>query len=132
MAAGKQTLVRLRSKNGPWLAHPDLRKRLVADATKQGTTLTEVATKILADRYGVKYEPNGRASDPSVSQELLNVALPPKLIEKVKVAAGRAGRSRWQDELRWALCAHYGLRVPEPVKQVRAPRRRPPVDAPAT
>lgn len=111
--------VRLRTKHGAWLVHPSLRKRLVADAAATGTNLTEVVVKILSDRYGVAYEPSGPATAPRKDQDVLNVRVSTKLATKIKDVANRSGRRRWLDEVRAALCEHYGLRVPEPVKLTR-------------
>lgn len=103
--------VRLQSTTGAWLVDPELRPRLVADATAQRTNLTDVAGAILAARYGVPYEPGGRKTDPMAAHAVLNMRLPRPLVAKLRRAAERSGRSD-MDEVRHALSEHYGLRMP--------------------
>lgn len=117
-----QAYVRLRSlTTGAWLVHPELRPRLVADALRQETNLTEVAAQILADRYKVPYTPKSRRTSPRIEENFINMRLPDKLWASIGVAASRAGRKD-MDEVRYTLCAHYGLRVPPPPKYKRRAR----------
>lgn len=105
----KQAYVRLRSHTtGAWFVHPDLRPRLVADAEEQGSNLTEVALRILCDRYRVPYAVNGRRTSPKPADEILNVRLPMALYRAIK----SSNDVPYQDAIRADLCAHYGLEMP--------------------
>lgn len=117
-----QAFVRLQSTTGEWLAHPDLRGLLAADAVEQETNLTDVATQILGRRYGVPVETNGRRTDPGSGEQILNMRIPQRLATSIKTSASRANR-QWIDEIRASLCAHYGLRVPPAPRRIRRPRR---------
>lgn len=102
--------VRLRSKTtGDWFVHPDLRRRLVADARDQGTNMTEVALRILADAYGVDYAGEARKTEPRDDDDKIVLRLPVELRDAIK----RAHPDHWQDGLRATLCAHYRLAVPQ-------------------
>lgn len=117
-----QTFVRLRSPStGEWMAHPDLREKLAEDAREQGTNLTAVVVAILARRYGINCDLSVRETTPSSSPEWLNLRLPKNLRTALELARISNGQRSYQDELRGALCAHYGLRIP-----ARQPRRRRP------
>jgi hypothetical protein len=107
-----QRFVRLRSHTtSQWLAAPELRPRLVEAAEEQGSNLTEVVIGILATTYKVPFEPNGRRTAPADNGEELNLRLPVRLDRSIGIAAARNGRSV-PDEIRAALCEHYGLRIP--------------------
>lgn len=117
-----QRFVRLQSHTtGEWLAHPDLRGKLVADAEAQGSNLTEVVIAILAGVHKVPFEPNGRRTAPADSGKELNLRLPGRLDRAIGVAAARNGKSL-PDEIRAELCGHYALEVPAPPKRSRAAR----------
>jgi hypothetical protein len=110
-----QAFVRLRTKQGDWVVHPDLRERLVKDAAADGTNLTEVAVQILARSCGVPFEPNGRRTAPSKGADELNLRLPLRLYHVLTATYG----SKYQDGIRSLLCAHYGLRVPARPRRTR-------------
>lgn len=104
--------------------HPELRPRLVQSAQEQGTNLTEVAVKILAERYQFPYEPNGgRRTSPLVDQDVLNLQLPDRLAQRIKLSSTRARSGTWMDDIRRTLCSHYGLSVPAKPAPVRSARR---------
>lgn len=108
----RQAFIRLRSHTtGEWFVHPELRPRLVADADAQGSNLTQVAVRILSERYGVPYAENGRRTSPKQDDVILNLRLPAKLAAKIGAAAAQRG-AKYQDAIRADLCAHYGLEVP--------------------
>lgn len=107
-----QRFVRLRSHTtSEWLASPELRPRLVETAEAQASNLTEVVIGILARTYKVPFEPTGRRTAPADNGEELNLRLPSRLDRAIGMAAARNGRSV-PDEIRAALCAHYGLALP--------------------
>lgn len=104
-----QAFVRLRSHTtGRWFVDPELRPKLVADAEAQDSNLTEVAVKILCDRFGVPYEANGRKTAPRGSGDELNLRIPTALYRILSATYG----AKYQDGIRQALCQHYGLEVP--------------------
>ncbi|MFL5313063.1 MAG: hypothetical protein ACJ79H_21735 [Myxococcales bacterium] len=115
-----QAFVRLRSgSSGELLVPAELRQRLAEDAKDRGTNLTEVVVSILAKRYGVECEVDQRDTKPSKSGDWLNLRLPLPLYQALELARIGSGRRSYQDELRGALCVHYGLRMP-----AKPPRRR--------
>lgn len=112
MADHFQAFVRLRSHTtGEWLVPEELRPKLVADAEAAGSNLTEVVLQILAARYRVAYEPNGRRTAPSKNGEELNLRLPWPLKTAIGASANENGTTL-QDEIRASLSAHYGLQMP--------------------
>lgn len=116
-----QAFVRLRS-SGEWLVPPELREKLAADARERGTNLTDVVISILSRRYAVPCEASVRETSPSTSAEHLNLRLPMDLYRALELARIGSGRRSYQDELRAALCAHYGLRLPAKPARRRRPR----------
>lgn len=107
-----QAWVRFRSlSTGEWLVHPDLRTRLIEDAERHGTNLTDVALAILSDRYKIPHQQSSRRTVPRADGDFLNMRVPVRLWKAIRAAANRSGRKD-MDELRFALCSHYGLRVP--------------------
>lgn len=117
--------VRLQSPvTGEWLAHPDLRKRLVEEAEEKGSNLTDVALEILSKRCSVPFVPNGRKTSPSPNQGVLNLgAVSDQLWIALEQVARQVNRRSAADGVRVLLCQHYGLRVAPPVKRGRRPRR---------
>lgn len=114
-----QAFVRLRSTSGEWLVDPELRPRIVADAEEHDSNVTDVVLAILAKRYKVACEPNGRRTAADPGGEELNLRLPMPLYQRIAAAA--AERHPWSvpDEIRAALCAHYEFAVPEAAKRGR-------------
>jgi hypothetical protein len=106
----EQAFIRLRSKTtGRWFVHPELRARLVAQAEAEGSNLSEVAIKILADRHGVQYASNGRRTAPKEDKDILNLRLPRPLYDAIVRAAGPRYGAKYQDAIRADLCAHFQL-----------------------
>jgi hypothetical protein len=112
--------VRLRSTTGAWLAHPELRDRMIADAAEKGTNLTDLGNQILSQFFGVAYEPNRKRSVPQADKEQLNFGVSPEL--KAAIVRAYPNARSWHDSIRLVLCAHYGLRVPAKVKLTRQRR----------
>lgn len=109
-----QAYVRLRSQpSGKWLVHPDLRDRLVGDAVSRETNITEVASRILADRFGVAYTSPGRrtAGVPQADAEILNMRIPLSVWKAIERRSIKTRKPK-MTELRHALCAHYELPIP--------------------
>lgn len=121
----RQHFIRLRSRDdGTWLVHPDLKSKIVADAVDQGSNMTEVCQAILAEAYGVPFEPSGRKAVASPDGYEFRIYLPADLSRKIATASiRRYGRPRPVEEIRFALHAHYGLRPPGPIVRPRARRR---------
>lgn len=117
--AYRQAFVHLKNSAGHWTVDPQLRPRLVADAAEAKTSLTDIACRILAERYKVPYTPSVRRRDPDPNDEVLNFAVPHNLANAIRRSADRNGRSSWIDEIRAALCAHYGFRLPIPPPHTR-------------
>lgn len=108
------TFVRFRSTNGSLLVHKKLRPSLVRDAKKADITLTDVVVEILSERYGGSYEPTGRTyswTKPSPQHDIMNIRLPLALWKKLRRAGENSGRGDI-GEIRYALCDHYGLKIP--------------------
>lgn len=119
----KTAMVRLRSQ-GPgqeWIVPAELRPKLVADAEEKGTNMTDVALAILATRFKIPYEANGRKSTPKADDDLMILRLPWNLFQ---VISATATSRRWSyvDEIRSTLCAHYGLRYAGRPKHSRVRR----------
>lgn len=102
--------LRLRGGKGSWLVHPDLKARIVDDAEKAGTNMTAVTVGILAQRYGVPYEPTGRRTKPTRNGYEFRIYLSAELARKIERASiKRFGHSRPVEEIRYVLQEHYGL-----------------------
>ena len=118
-----QHFIRLRSRtDGVWHAPPELKAKLVEEAEEDGSNMNEIARRILSNAYGVPFIPNGRRTNASPEGFELNLRLPGPLDDRVRAGA-YANRRTTKREILFTLCAHYGLRLPEPVKRTR--RRRP-------
>lgn len=120
-----QRFVRLRSATtGLPIAPPELRPKLVELAGENDANLTETIIQILAKRYKLAYEPNGRKTSPQSAHEVLNLRLPAELDRAVALSAASNGHNV-QKEIISNLCAHVGLRPltaqPRP-RRPRAPR----------
>lgn len=115
--------VRLISKHGEWLVHPDLRPQLVAKAHADGVSLTTAATAILAERYKVPFTPVERFTEPSPEGEELHLRLPTELYRRIERATPRP--QSVPDAIRATLCAHFRLRVPPKPKSGRRRRAAP-------
>ncbi len=117
-----QAFVRLRSKTtGAWLAHPDLRPRLVAEAAEKNTNLNDLILTILSAHFNVPHEPSTKSSSPKEDNDVLLFGLPPALARAVALSYP----NHKMDGIRYVLCAYFGLRVPPKVKQTRRPRSAP-------
>lgn len=104
--------VRLVSRpTGEWIAPPELRSKIVADADAAESNLTDVVNAILAKRYRVAYEPSGRKTAASPDAKELNLRMPMDLKRAIARVATENDRSL-QDEIRLALADHYGLAMP--------------------
>lgn len=114
-----QAFVRLRSHTtGEWLAPPELRSKLVADADASGTNLTEFVIATLAKRYRVPYEATGRRTAPTKDAAELNLRIPLVLKTAIGARANTNGVSL-QRQIIEDLSAHYEL-VPPALKRRRA------------
>jgi hypothetical protein len=118
------TFIRLRSKTtSEWLVHPDLRDRLIEEAEREGTNMTDQIVRILADRYRVPYTPGGRKTQPGNDNDVINLgdALPPRLERVIKTKAAKTGGT-WIDQIRRDLCDHFDLVMPPKPVYHRKPR----------
>lgn len=114
--------VRLRSRtDDAWIAPPELKQRLVADAESRGTNMNEVILEILAKRYRVAFTPAGRPGRASPSGYDLELRLPIALDRAAAAAAGANGRTVPREVIA-VIAEHYSLEVPAP--PVRRRRRR--------
>lgn len=121
----KEQFIRLRWDDGSPRAHPDLAERLVADATKDGTSRTEVILRILSKTYGVELEERTRrpsGNRPSTDAFNFTVRIPTPLHEAIRVSAFQRG-AEVVDEILRALSAHYGLPMYAKPARARKPRR---------
>lgn len=106
--------VRLRSHpSGEWIAPPDLRPLIVAEAEGAGSNVTDVVVGILAAKYRVPFEPSGRKTAASPDGEELNLRLPWPLKTAIGAAANVNGHSL-QRQILADLSEHYGLELPDP------------------
>lgn len=105
--------VRFRSTAGGMLVPEELRTKLLAEAEERGTNLNAVIVTILARRFGIAFEPEGRSaakSTPRVDVASLKVSLPIQLRQAVGRAAQSAHPPRSvPEEIRRALADHFGL-----------------------
>ena len=116
-----QVYVRIRSKTtGEWLVHPELRGKLIETAEAKETNITDVVNEILSQAVGVAYSPARRKSKPRPDEDKLVLKMSPELVTALQI---RYPGSKWQNGVRYLLCAHYGLRVPGKVPQKRGSRR---------
>lgn len=117
-----QLFVRLRSATtGELFAPPDLRAKIVEHVEAQESNLIDVVSEILADKYGVPYEPRGYRAHPSPTGDVLALRIPVDLRKALDGAAFANGRNA-QDETIATLCAYYGLEF-EQVRKRNGARR---------
>jgi hypothetical protein len=103
----KKAYVRLRSAtNGRWFAHPELRAKLIEDAAKQETSMTEVVLMVLCKHLKIQHVPSGRRSSADDDQELLNLRIPQYVFLALRQ---KYPAEDYQDSIRRILCAHYKL-----------------------
>jgi myo-inositol-1-phosphate synthase len=73
-----------------------LKRRLAREVARRQGTLNDIAVELLADRYGVAFEPSGRkGSVPSDSGEVL-LRVPPELKHRLDADARERGTSKNQ------------------------------------
>lgn len=116
MEESKQN-IKLFTPQAGWKVHPDLRSRMIQEADEKDTNLGDLANQIIALHFGIPYEPRARRSSPADGDKhQLNFTMPSDL-ERVmgSVYPGR----KMADGIRYILCQHYGLRVPEKPKMTR-------------
>lgn len=113
-------LIRLRStKDGAWFVHPELRSRLVADATAAESNLTDLVNGILAGRLNARFEPTGVAREQETDDaDVLSIRLAMPVYAKL---AARYG-AKYVDGIRHELCGHYELDVPARPRRTRTRR----------
>lgn len=111
--------IRLRSTDGAWIAPPELRPRIAADAVKHGTNLHDVAVGILSKHFKVPFEPSGRHTTPSPNAEELNLRVSGALWRALSAAATGSRQNKAIE----VLCAHYKLTVPAKPKRTRVRQR---------
>lgn len=115
--AHKVAFTRLLTPNGDWLVDQQLRPMLVRDAKSQGLSVTKMAIKILAEKYGQAFEGTQHESKASEAGDVLNLRLPVKLYDAIDRRTQRPATV--PDAVRAALSAHYGLRVPAKPRRAR-------------
>lgn len=121
----RQQFIRFQWDDGSPRAHPDLNKRLVADARERGTSRTEVILSILSRTYGVEHAASNRrpaGTSPGEDAANINLRIPEDLHQAVAYSALRRRRSV-PDEIIATLSAHYGLPVYRAPVRSRRPRR---------
>lgn len=113
MAKLEKTFVRLRSQStGEWFVDPALRGMLIAEAAAANTSMSDLASEIIAKRFGMLYETRGRRTRPTGDDdEKLLLYMPIELRRALRTAAN-ANDSREFDVIRETLSAHYGLPMP--------------------
>src|SRR5438132_3471497 len=67
-----------------------LKRALVRETARRGTSLNEVAVGILADAYGVAYEPSGRRSPVPGASPVVLLRVPAELKHELEAEARRA------------------------------------------
>ena len=88
-------------------------RRLAKQAERQNTSAANIVGRILADRYGLRFEPSTRKQRRPLTEPSLSVRLPDELwnaVEAEAVGRGITMRSVILD----ALSERFGLKAPEP------------------
>jgi myo-inositol-1-phosphate synthase len=70
-----------------------LKRRLAREVTRRQSTLNDIAVEILAERYGVEFEPSGRRGSPPSDTGVVLLRVPPDLKLRLEEAARTAGVS---------------------------------------
>lgn len=95
---------------------------IIEDAQTQGTSRTEIAVAILAERFKVRREPSGAPFRPSDGEldvtKPLMFRVPAKLREKIRVEAARSGLTI-RGVVVGTLAAKYGLPMPRTSRKPR-------------
>jgi myo-inositol-1-phosphate synthase len=66
---------------------PALKQALAREVRRRGSTMNDVAVELLADRFGVKFEPSGRKGTVPGTSGAVLLRVPPELKRRLKSAA---------------------------------------------
>jgi myo-inositol-1-phosphate synthase len=72
---------------------PALKRRLAREVARRGSTLNDVAVELLAERYGVPFEPSGRRGRAPGETGVVLLRVPPELKRKLEAGARERGTS---------------------------------------
>jgi myo-inositol-1-phosphate synthase len=72
---------------------PTLKRRLGREVARRGSTLNDIAVKLLADRYGVAFQPSGRKGAPPSDTGVVLLRVPPALKHELDADARERGAS---------------------------------------
>lgn len=103
----RQVNLKFYTDQAGWKVHPDLRARMIQDATELDTSLSDLVLRILSRSLGVAYKPSARKSAPRDDKTQLGFTIPGDLDSVL--GARYANRA---DGIREILCKHYGLAMP--------------------
>ena len=70
-----------------------LKRRLAREVARRESTLNDVAVELLAERFGVAFEPSGRRGRVPGETGVVLLRVPPELKRRVETAAGERGTS---------------------------------------
>ena len=87
---------------------PSLKGALVREVARRGGNLNDVATGILAERFGVAYRPTGRRSPLAGSSNVTLLRMPAELKQQIQSEAFRSG-SNTNDVILLALADSLGI-----------------------
>lgn len=108
-------------KSGEWFVHESLRARMVEDARVSGSSLSDVANRILCAHFDLPYEQMPQRAAPREGGDNLNFRVS---VELDRAVSERFGKHRL-DGVRKVLCAYYGIPAYERPKLTRARRSVP-------
>ena len=96
-----------------------LKQRLAFEVARRESTLNDVAVGILADRFGVPFEPSGRKGAAPGESGVVLLRLPPELKRRIQSTAFDH-ESNTNRVILEALAEHLGVRL-EPARGSRVP-----------
>jgi myo-inositol-1-phosphate synthase len=96
-----------------------LKRALVRETARRGTSLNEVAVAILAEAHGVPYKPSGRRSPLPGASPVVLLRVPAELKHELEAEARRA-QSNVNDVILRALADALAIPLPQPRKEAMA------------
>ena len=96
-----------------------LKRRLAREVARRESTLNDIAVELLAERYGVAFEPSGRKGNVPGDTGVVLLRVPPELKKRLDAAA-RERKSSTNKVIVEALTERFGSISPrrkEPMPQ---------------
>ena len=110
---------------------PALKSALVREVARRGGNLNDAATGILAERFGVEFEPSGRSSRLAGASGVVVLRMPEELKREIQAAAHRAGATT-NDVIVRTLADHLSISLESNTRRFGSSARRGRKDAMAT